>query len=77
MTRAMVRCDRCQVRARLNRAAADNWNAVWHSGRLTGYLCSACQTAEEHAEAEIHAAVYDYGRATADSLGRIRIPLKS
>ena len=77
MTRAMVRCDRCQVRARLSRAVTDNWNTVWKLGRPIGYLCSACQTAEEHAEAEIHAAVYDYGRATVDPFGRVRIPFKS
>lgn len=75
--RAIVRCDRCQVRARLSRAVADNWNAVCKLGRPIGYLCWACQTAEEHAEAETHAAVYDYGRMTIDSLGRVRIPFKS
>lgn len=75
--RAMVRCDRCQVRARLNRAVADNWNVVCHAGRLTGIVCSTCQTAQEHAEAEIHGAVYDYGRTTVDSLGRVRVPFNS
>lgn len=77
MTRPTVRCDRCRVRARLDRAVADNWNAVWKLGRPIAYLCSACQTAEEHVEAEIHAAVCDFGRMTIDSFGRVRIPFKS
>lgn len=51
-----MRCERCGRKYR-GRGA---WNGTWMSGVLVGVLCPACQTPEENAEAEIHAATLDY-----------------
>lgn len=48
----LVRCSRCGRRMR----SAAGWNAVFHLGYVTGYLCPDCQTPEENAEAVVNEA---------------------
>jgi hypothetical protein len=61
---AVIRCDRCNRRYRNQ----DGWNVIGRKGVIVGYLCPACQTPEENAEAEIKAATLSYFR---DSEGRV------
>lgn len=37
------------------RASADQWNEVWNLGQPVGVVCPACQSPEEHLEAEVNA----------------------
>ena len=61
----VIRCDRCGRKARFGRAQA--WNVEVRAGVIAGFLCPACQTAEENAEAEINETTLDYGQ---DAFGR-------
>jgi hypothetical protein len=60
-----IRCDRCQR----SYQGSGEWNAVLAAGVITGYLCPACQTTDENAEAVIYESTIDY---TVDSEGRYR-----
>ena len=67
------RCDRCRRRIAKDKGA----NLVFKAGILTGFICSTCQTPEDHIEAEVNAAVLDYAATTTDAFGRAVVPLKS
>lgn len=54
----VIRCSRCNRRYR----GRGEWNYSLARGVITGALCPDCQTPEENAEAEIHAATLDYSR---------------
>lgn len=56
MATKVLRCSRCKRRQR----TLDGWNGVFRDGVLVAVLCPDCQTPEENAEAEIHAATLDY-----------------
>lgn len=51
--------------------SAIGWNAVFRSGVVHSYLCPACQTPEENAEAEINEATLNYSAGGVDWLGRV------
>jgi hypothetical protein len=61
---AVIRCDRCNRRLR----KLDGSNVIYDQGAIVGYLCPACQTPEENAEAEIKEATLSYFR---DSEGHV------
>lgn len=71
--REVVRCSRCRARTRVGLPAAAEWNVVFDKGVLVGFLCGACQTPEENAEAVINEATLDYGSARWDAFGRLRV----
>lgn len=52
----------------LDRADAIGWNVEMKRGVPQWYICPNCQTPEQNAEAEVHAATLEYGR---DTFGRI------
>jgi NAD-dependent SIR2 family protein deacetylase len=60
-----IRCSQCR---KVCRGTDGGWNLVLEAGEVTGFLCPTCQSPEENAEAEIHAATLEYGR---DPIGRI------
>jgi hypothetical protein len=60
----IIRCDRCNRRRR----KPDGWNVIYDQRAIRGYLCPACQTPEENAEAEIKEATLSYFR---DSEGHV------
>jgi hypothetical protein len=50
-------CKRCREHCPDIEAAAENdWNTYLSGGRIVGFLCPDCQTADEVAEAEVNAA---------------------
>lgn len=51
-----ITCNRCQKRYRNE----GEWNTVFHAGRIAGYVCPDCQTAEEHVEAVVNETLTDY-----------------
>lgn len=55
MAKRLIRCDRCLRRYRSH----GEWNVIARRGVIVGYAWPECQTAEEHAEAEINAATMD------------------
>jgi pseudouridine-5'-phosphate glycosidase len=64
-TTRTIRCSRCR---KVRRGTDDRWNMTLEAGVVVGFLCPTCQSPEENAEAEIHAATLEYGR---DPLGRV------
>lgn len=54
--RHLKRCERCDKKYR----GQSTWNVTVVSGIATGLLCPACQTSEEHLEAEVNLATIDY-----------------
>lgn len=52
-----VRCERCGRRHR----GSNDWNVALKDGIVVGFLCPACQTPQENAEAVINEATLDYG----------------
>lgn len=63
-TTRTMRCTRCRKVCR----EMYGWNMDLKAGMVAGFICPRCQTPEENAEAEVHAATLEYGR---DALGRI------
>lgn len=56
----LVECARCgKVEFAGN---ADRWNVVFNMGRVAGFLCPDCQTAEEDIEAQVNEATTDYSK---------------
>lgn len=68
-----ARCSRCGRRVKGDPDA----NVTMRDGVAVGFTCSACQTDEEHLEAEVNDATTDYGRTTTDAFGRLVAPPKS
>lgn len=68
-----AKCSRCGLRIRRDLVG---WNVVFDQGKLVGYLCPRCQTAEENAEAVINESTLDYSRASTNAFGRLRAPAK-
>ncbi len=68
MAKKVLRCSRCRRRCRSLHNAAD-WNVTLESGIPVELTCPDCQTAAEHAEAEIHSATLDY--VGMDASGRL------
>lgn len=60
MAGRVVRCDRCKDYARTVAQLKRGWNCTAKGGRVIGFLCPACQTPEENAEAEVKAATLNY-----------------
>ena len=59
----LVECARCgKVEFAGN---ADGWNVVFNMGRVAGFLCPDCQTAEEDIEAQVNEATIDYSKTAA------------
>lgn len=73
MKRMKIVCDRCNRKTTETKCIG--WNCTVRRGIIVGYLCPACQTSEENAEAEINEATLDYqgrdafGRYTASAKG--------
>lgn len=53
----VIRCDRCRKRYRNH----GDWNVIFQSGFIVGYLCPKCQTVEENAEAVVNESTINYG----------------
>ena len=66
--RVKVQCLRCRRSVSSRIAAETGWNTTVKQGVIVGYLCPACQTPEENAEAEINLATTKYG---VDAFGRM------
>jgi hypothetical protein len=64
------RCARCHTVATLPTVLEQEWNAVFEDGMVVALICSACQTPEENAEAEINRSAIDYSTGGTDELGR-------
>ena len=66
MTAKVIRCHRCNRRAR---GAMTGWNANLVKGVIIDYLCPNCQTPAEDLEAQVNEATTTY--LGADQFGRI------
>ncbi|WP_158707705.1 hypothetical protein [Janibacter massiliensis] len=60
------RCSSCSRRVKNDPEA----NVVFDAGRFAGFLCSRCQTPEQHLEATVNEATVDYAAMTTDAFGR-------
>ena len=60
------RCSSCSRRVKHDPEA----NVVFDAGRFVGFLCSRCQTPEQHLEAAVNEATIDYAATTVDAFGR-------
>lgn len=72
MTRnTTIACSRCRRKVKFKRSTG--WNVAMVQGVVAGFLCPACQTPEENAEAEINEATLTY---KIDAFGRTVATLK-
>lgn len=61
---------RCRRRVRAGASDFDSWNVMFREGVVVGLLCPACQTSDEHLEAEVNEATTDYSAMRQDAFGR-------